>query len=335
MTTRKSNNNNTNVEHTTINQGAGMVVGLVVHYEEYTLMYEGEGVFSCIGNFIINNREQVVKFGKELKHIISNVRDSHMATLRGDDYGPQRFCNVCGVKLDEVYDSMDNQAIFIHPNTDLSCAHDVGVKLEPEEMNTGVTNNEHLTMDELREVYRGLKGADVKWLTTHSEELKELYKKYADDYSPDGDAMCKSLHFITGEDEEIQFSEDDIIDRIDAPLRTNVLTELTTEEQWLRGYASYVLAYNPKKVVIAAVKTKFVRSEIMEDIIYLANCFISAKLVHPKLERRRRNYPTNWKQLQPIIEREERITRRNDLFLTQDWDLESRRHMCRLEHCFA
>lgn len=48
----------------------------------------------------------------------------------------------------------------------------------------------HFEMDDLRNVYKNLKGKDAEWLRKNNDALKNIYKKHADDAGVDKDIEC-------------------------------------------------------------------------------------------------------------------------------------------------
>lgn len=187
---------------------------------------------------------------------------------------------------------------------------------------------EPMSMLDLKEIYRSLKGKDAQWLHEHSAELKKLYAEHSDFGSGGNvdDALHGSHHklpFIYDEEERlVDYDADKVQERWDAPLETEKETKLSKEEVYLLGYASKVLAFSPSKVYEKASKATNVRDDIREYVMDLANLFAEVGLVHPKVLRWK-----NHRMMADCIKRDRQV-------LNQDWEYESRLHECRLEACY-
>lgn len=117
-------------------------------------------------------------------------------TDNSDDYGPQRFCKHCGIKLVDVYDYLDDEAIWTHPENDCVLVNNVCfnktniwekvyVIVDPEDMRVDIANHDHMTMDDLRNIYKlGLgkneyhhnhKLVKGNWLKDNAKILHKIY----------------------------------------------------------------------------------------------------------------------------------------------------------------
>lgn len=105
-----------------------------------------------------------------IMHILAKMKkEIPMHTDQTEDYGPQRFCNECGCRLLDVYEEMDSNPIWMHPESECSI---IGV-VESDNMNSGVANHTEMSMDDLRESYKKVLHTD--W---YKENKKVLYDMY-------------------------------------------------------------------------------------------------------------------------------------------------------------
>jgi len=70
-----------------------------------------------------------------------------------------------------VYESCDDTPFWKCPN------HGI---LENNEIISGILQHSNLEMEDLREIYRKLRGSDVIWLKKHRNLLKKIYAENAD-----------------------------------------------------------------------------------------------------------------------------------------------------------
>lgn len=93
--------------------------------------------------------------------------------------------------------------------------------------------------------------------------------------------------------------------RVEAPIATDGICELTAQEQYILGYASYVLAFNPYKVRSKLNTASNIRKRLREHISDLVDIFIETGLRHPKCVRynkhRNGEYAENWEQLKQMV----------------------------------
>lgn len=166
-----------------------------VEYENYTMYYaenaDGKSV-SCIGNF-----ESIRKGGnvKELTYERPSVGKYSGSSFTSDDYGPQRVCSICGVKMIEKWDGWQN--VYEHPGENCETYHvyehpywrkdhllhacDGRIKTKVGTPVSGVVNHDPLGMDDLDEIYNNLTGKDSEWRIANIAEIKKIYSDYADD----------------------------------------------------------------------------------------------------------------------------------------------------------
>lgn len=322
-----------------------------VDYDDYTLL-RGEDNYSAIGYF--RDKQEIacclLKYAEPKKEVRNKMKDSGVNTASHEDFGPQRFCADTGERLERRYVLADD----VEPDTEriptriwdeegLHSAWNNDIKqweilpggwaLEYEtkdvelwykangerchEVDVGWSHN-NMTMDEMREVYRGLKDEDLAWMRANKTTLKEIYKDHADD--KDACMERETLPLLYNEDGELitDPNPDDVEMRMDAPIRTNGITELTRQELYIMGYASYVLAFNPYKVKAKLKMTSNVRKELRDHIADLCDIFEESEFRHPKLLRRNKKYARNWEELREAIE---------ESWLNQDWEFLSREHL--------
>lgn len=272
-----------------------------------------KGSVSCVGDFVTKPRLAVslLEYSKRKEKMPSDVVDCGRDAILSDDFGPQRFCAETGEKLERRYVcalSMKSDEMvtpFRVWNDHMNCFELVyGVEeiefwhhqdgTECENVDSG---NHHKNMDEedLLNVYRGLKGKDADWYLAHKDEMKTIYKDHADDA---GKPEKECLPILYDEDgHPLSDIYDELADER-MEIRTDGMTELTSQEMYIMGYASYVLAFNPYKVRDKLKATTNVREVIREQIADLVDIFIETGFKHPKLERRSRVYPKNWNEME-------------------------------------
>ena len=131
---------------------------------------------------LINPKEEISN-QQVIMNILSKMKkEVPVHTDHTDDYGPHRFCNECGIELVDVYDSMDNEPIWMHPESDCAITEVVDI----DDMNAGSFSHDNMTMDDLRNVYKlGMgkkeyhhnnhKLVKGNWLKDNAKVLKSIY----------------------------------------------------------------------------------------------------------------------------------------------------------------
>ena len=281
-----------------------------IGYDAYEII-PNDGSVSCIGKFTDKQElaSCLLQYAVPKEPITSNVKDSGMVE-RGEDYGPQRFCRKHDNRLEELYDSSTGELVYRCPICDEI--------LDDDHIYHGGMEHTNMDMDDMRNVYRNLSGTDAQWLKDNSRELKAIYKEYGDDAGE----PVEHLPLLYNEDGELitDLDPEVIAGRMEAPLDTDGICKLTRQELYILGYASYVLAYNPYKVRQKLNSTMNVRLELREHINTLVDIFIETEFKHPKMVRRNRRYPKNWKELELSINFD-------DAWAHQDWETESRKQL--------
>lgn len=303
-----------------------------VEYEDYTI-YMNKSPYgvtaSCIGH------EEIVVPEIETIDVPKIKKGSyHLSILNGDDYGPQRFCSACGIKMIEKWDSVNDENVYEHPELE-SGEECIG---EPV---SGIVNRDELTMDELREVYRELNEKDREWRITNLEELRKIYVDHADDAGQselevhvtsyedeDGNAIDpleNSEKGLADADSEIfeltNFSKEEIsiISYIAGGNRSNFRYS-AFNHKWYKTGGHGVLLYNQYtclKKLYAAYAAGGIRKHVMEHLLWCVFACLGMK--HPKAVRytKYRNFKS-WKNI-------ERAVKLDLAVANQDWELEARR----------
>lgn len=149
-----------------------------------------------------------------------------------DEFGPQRFCSTCGILLEERWDSVDEN-VYVHPDTDCDDHEpgDVmcdtiltkdGMRIKGD-VDSGIPNHKHQTMDGLKKVYKGLKGKDAKWLKENKDVLKFLYSQHADDAGESGNVAVEgaAAAWTREENRFMKFFSSNLLFRHNYVLREN------------------------------------------------------------------------------------------------------------------
>ena len=220
-----------------------------------------ENVVSCIGHFKDSCLRVLHHSAKPAvrKHTTHKVQEANMGHVP-EDFGPLRFCALCGMRLDEYWDDKLGENAYRHP-VHLDYAHldmdDLGDLidnevicrwtlryLEPDQMTTNYGENKTVYTHKygdpegedtvaMRELYRNLNGKDLEWRRANIDALKEIYKDNHDDAGRSKyETYIPAYHNGTDWVYMDRFTERDVVTEIDAA------THRTKEENRTLRYLS-------------------------------------------------------------------------------------------------
>lgn len=274
-------------------------------------------------------------------------------TLSADDYGPQRFCKCCGIKLEERWDTADDKNVYLHP--EIECEYIKVVEededgneiiyfssrvMDSEEMTGGRTSSEH---NQEKEDTRDIPGY-----------LLEMIDKIRKEHHDDAGKSDREKEMPTWENEDGDLEEKcyskSVVDQLwESPVTYENTMKLTTRENAFLRYVSSMAARGPKKL-LADIEETFkkgvIRREIAVDAYEITRYFLNwehpdhrsfIKLLKLTNSYRKAKGYMSTKRSWEFLRHEERVqvlehlgvidTRPAtvDAAIMEDWELESRK----------
>lgn len=270
--------------------------------EPKPLVYErnlSRGPYNDIKGTVVTHVEtygEIGRTGQERKEIkigrIGTLENTH---LQPEDFGPQRFCIHCGIRLEEKWIPENQEMVWKHPiDLNASAADDcslAGEYMDEEAMSYGTPKHSDRTLKGLRWVYSTLKGKDKAWMKDNMETLKSLYEEH-DDFAgklESENIWPTTMDPETGEVREVEYS-DKVLDALwVSPIDVEGdAHRLTNFERHTTEYVSDVILINHmrcEKALHEAFKNKKIGYALYSHLLELViHCRVK-KIFHPKVER--------------------------------------------------
>lgn len=274
-------------------------------------------------------------------------------TLMADDYGPQLYCNECGLKLLERWDSNTDENVYLHPDTE---CQSIKVVEEDDDGNEiiyfmpKIMDPDEITGDRMADEHDQEKEDTLDIPGYLLEMIDKIRKEHHDDAGKsDREKEMPTWENEDGDLEEKCYSKS-VVDQLwESPVTYENTMKLTTRENAFLRYVSSMAARGPKKL-LADIEETFkkgvIRREIAVDAYEITRYFLNwehpdhrsfIKLLKLTNSYRKAKGYMSTKRSWEFLRHEERVqvlehlgvidTRPAtvDAAIMEDWELESRK----------